>query len=87
VLLEALASGVPVAAFPAAAPRDVIGDANVGVLDDDLQRACLGALDCSRHDCREFALRMTSAASARIFLEHVAEAARSARGKPALIAA
>ncbi len=82
VLLEALASGVPVAAFPAAAPRDVIGHANVGVLDDDLQRACLGALDCSRQDCREFALRMTWADSARIFLEHVAEAARSARGKP-----
>ena len=37
VLLEALASGVPVAAFPAAAPRDVIGDAPVGVLDEDLQ--------------------------------------------------
>lgn len=87
VLLEALASGVPVAAFPAAAPRDVIGDANVGVLDDDLQRACLGALDYSRQDCREFALRMSWAESARIFLEHVAGAARSARGKPARIAA
>ncbi len=87
VLLEALASGVPVAAFPAAAPRDVIGDANVGTLDDDLQRACLGALDCSRQDCREFALRMTWAESARIFLEHVGEAARSGRGKPARIAA
>ena len=30
VLLEALASGVPVAGFPAAAPRDVIGVAPVG---------------------------------------------------------
>jgi glycosyltransferase involved in cell wall biosynthesis len=87
VLLEALASGVPVAAFPAAAPRDVIGDANVGVLDDDLQRACLGALDCSRQDCREFALRMSWAESARIFLEHVGEAAKSARGRPARVAA
>jgi glycosyltransferase involved in cell wall biosynthesis len=87
VLLEALASGVPVAAFPAAAPHDIVGDAHVGVLDDDLQRACLGALDCSRQECREFALRMTWAESARIFLEHVAEAARSARGKPAQIAA
>ena len=87
VLLEALASGVPVAAFPAAAPRDVIGDAPVGVLDDDLQRACLGALDCSRQDCREFALRMTWAESARIFLEHVGEATRPARGKPVRVAA
>ncbi len=48
VLLEALASGVPVAAFPAAAPRDVIGEAPVGVLDEDLKLACLGALECSR---------------------------------------
>ena len=45
VLLEALASGVPVAAFPAAAPRDVIGEAPVGVLDEDLRRACLEALE------------------------------------------
>ncbi len=74
VLLEALASGVPVAAYPAAAPRDVIGDAAVGVLDEDLQRACLKALECSREECRAFALKMTWEASARIFLEHVAQA-------------
>ena len=66
VLLEALASGVPVAAFPAAAPRDVIGEAPVGVLDEDLRRACLEALECSREDCREFALGMTWEASARL---------------------
>ncbi len=79
VLLEALASGVPVAGFPAAAPRDVIGQAPVGRLDEDLRRACLDALDLSRDDCREFALGMTWEASARIFIEHVAEAARTAR--------
>jgi glycosyltransferase involved in cell wall biosynthesis len=87
VLLEALASGVPVAGFPAAAPRDVIGDAPVGVLDEDLRRACLEALECSRADCRDFALGMTWEASARIFLTHVEEATKSARSKPAPIAA
>ncbi len=74
VLLEALASGVPVAAFPAPAPRDVIGEAPVGALDEDLARACLAALECSREDCRDFALGLSWEASARIFLEHVAEA-------------
>ncbi len=74
VLLEALASGVPVAAFPAAAPRDVIGEAPVGRLDENLQRACMEALECSREECRAFALTMTWEASARIFLAHVAEA-------------
>ena len=76
VLLEALASGVPVAGFPAAAPRDVIGAAPVGVLDEDLRLASLSALECSRADCRDFALGLSWAASARIFLEHVAAAAK-----------
>jgi glycosyltransferase involved in cell wall biosynthesis len=74
VLLEALASGVPVAAFPAAAPRDVIGEARVGALDRDLRLACLAALECSREDCRDFALGMSWEASARTFIEHVANA-------------
>jgi glycosyltransferase involved in cell wall biosynthesis len=87
VLLEALASGVPVAAFPAAAPRDVIGSAPVGVLSDDLREACLGALTCSRERCREFALGMTWQASARMFLGHVADAAKSGRVKAPRIAA
>ena len=79
VLLEALASGVPVAAYPAAAPCDVIGEAPVGVLDEDLKRACLEALECSREECREFALRMTWEASARTFLDHVAQGNRVVR--------
>jgi glycosyltransferase involved in cell wall biosynthesis len=81
VLLEALASGVPVAAFPATAPRDVIGNTNVGVLDDDLRRACLGALQCSRDDCRDFSLGMTWAACARTFLEHVTPAVKASGAK------
>src|SRR4029077_10326808 len=86
VLLEALASGVPVAAFPAAAPRDVIGEANVGALDEDLQRACLNALECRREYCRKFSLRMSWATSAPIFLEHAAKAAKPSRKKPSPIA-
>ena len=83
VLLEALASGLPVAAFPAPAPRDVIGEAPVGRLDEDLARACVGALECSREACRDFALRMTWAASARSFLSHISEARESKRRKAA----
>ncbi len=78
VLLEALASGVPVAAFPAAAPRDVIGAAPVGVLDEDLRLACLRALDLSRENCRDFALSRTWQTSARAFLDHLAQPAQVA---------
>jgi glycosyltransferase involved in cell wall biosynthesis len=71
VLLEALASGVPVAAFPVMGPRDVIGDAPVGVLDADLGRACMMALTLSRDHCRAFASAMTWEESARRFSAHL----------------
>ena len=74
VLLEALASGVPVAAFPVTAPRDVIGTAPVGALEEDLRRACFDALQISRVDCRAFAERLTWRASAEAFLSHVTQA-------------
>jgi glycosyltransferase involved in cell wall biosynthesis len=68
VLLEALASGIPVAAYPVAGPRDVIGAAPVGVLDWDLRRACLEALRISPPACRAFAQGLTWEASARAFV-------------------
>jgi len=78
VQLEALASGVPVAAFPVTGPKDVIGDAPVGSLDNDLRRACLGALEISRQTCRQHALQFSWAASATQFLDHVSCVATSA---------
>jgi glycosyltransferase involved in cell wall biosynthesis len=78
VLLEALASGVPIAAYPVSGPRDVIGDATeVGALDCDLRSACLQALTMSPDACRAFALGMTWEASARAFVDNAVE--RSAR--------
>ena len=76
VLLEALASGVPVAAFPVTGPRDVIGDAPVGVLDEDLRAACLAALNIPPQACLEFAAKHTWEASARIFVEGMADIRR-----------
>ncbi|NOT13400.1 MAG: glycosyltransferase family 1 protein [Methylococcaceae bacterium] len=59
VLLEALASGVPIAAFPVQAPRDVITDANVGILSDDLQQAAIKALSLDLQMCRQYAMDYT----------------------------
>jgi glycosyltransferase involved in cell wall biosynthesis len=71
VLLEALASGLPVAAFPVPGPLDVIADAPVGVLDDDLQTACLKALTIPMAPCRAFALRRNWSESTRAFLAKI----------------
>jgi glycosyltransferase involved in cell wall biosynthesis len=70
VQLEALACGVPVAAYPVTGPRDVIGSHPIGMLDDDLRAACIGALQVSREACRAFALNHTWGNSARQFLSH-----------------
>jgi glycosyltransferase involved in cell wall biosynthesis len=78
VLLEALASGVPVAAFPVSGPRDVVGDVPVAVLDQDLRAACINALTLSREECRAFALGETWEASARCFLGNVRRVAARA---------
>ena len=71
VLLEALASGLPVAAFPVTGPRDVIGNEPVGALNDDLRIACLTAVTISPQACLAFAARHTWEASARVFVENI----------------
>jgi glycosyltransferase involved in cell wall biosynthesis len=71
VLLEALASGVPVAGFPVAGPRDVIGNSKTGVLDKDLRRAATAALAIPRDLCRKYALQFSWRESARQFFGNV----------------
>jgi 1,2-diacylglycerol 3-alpha-glucosyltransferase/glucuronosyltransferase len=75
VQLEALASGVPIAAFPVTGPKDVVGNNPIGVLHEDLGRACIEALDISRDACRKFALEYSWENSARQFLGHVRKVA------------
>jgi glycosyltransferase involved in cell wall biosynthesis len=71
VQLEALASGVPIAAFPVTGPKDVIGDHPVGMLSEDLRAACMAALGISRDACRAFALDYSWDNSARQFIGHL----------------
>ena len=60
--------GTPVAAFPVSGPLDVLRQGVSGVMDEDLQRACLQALQLDRRACAEEARRQSWQASALEFL-------------------
>lgn len=71
-ILEALASGVPVAAYPVTGPLDIIGEESlVGALDDDLRVACLAALSASREKARELAIQYSWEAATLQFINNI----------------
>jgi glycosyltransferase involved in cell wall biosynthesis len=78
VILEALASGVPVAAFPVPGPLDVIADTGVGCLDEDLRRAALAALEIPADACRRHALNFTWTRCAELFANNLSIIRRNA---------
>jgi glycosyltransferase involved in cell wall biosynthesis len=65
VMLEALASGVPVSAFPVPGPMDVLEGSTVGVMDQDLKKAALKSLEIDPVSCRAHAQKFS--------WEHVAD--------------
>jgi len=84
VQLEALASGVPVAAYPVTGPKDVLADHPIGVLHEDLRAACMEALTLSREACRAFALKYSWENSARQFIGHARKVATGKGHMPEL---
>jgi glycosyltransferase involved in cell wall biosynthesis len=71
VILEALASGLPVASVPAPGPADLIVEGVNGALDDDLLEACHRALLCSRERARASILHRTLQAGHEVFRAHL----------------
>ncbi len=69
VLIEAMASGTPVAALPVPGPIDVVGGSDGGALDADLRQACLAALALHRAAARAHAMTFSWAAATRQFLD------------------
>ncbi|MEO5494228.1 MAG: glycosyltransferase family 1 protein [Sphingomonas sp.] len=68
VIIEALASGTPVAAYPVTGPVDIL-TAEVGAMADDLDQAIAAALARDRAACAAYGRTFTWAASARQFLQ------------------
>jgi glycosyltransferase involved in cell wall biosynthesis len=71
VLLEAMASGVPVAAYPVTGPLETVVNGENGYLDNDLRSAALQALSVSAESCRRFAMRYTWEACSKQFVENL----------------
>jgi glycosyltransferase involved in cell wall biosynthesis len=74
VMLEAMACGTPVAAYPVTGPIDVVEHGRTGCLDTDLSKAALEALALARADCRRAALERTWERATRQFLAHLVRA-------------
>jgi glycosyltransferase involved in cell wall biosynthesis len=68
VLLEALACGTPVAAYPVTGPIDVIGDSPAGAMDNDLKRACERALGIPAEVARAHAEQFSWRTCTQVFL-------------------
>jgi glycosyltransferase involved in cell wall biosynthesis len=71
VLLEAMASGVPVAAYPVPGPRDVVKHGQTGFIDGDLELAALGALEIEPDACRQHAVQFSWENCTRQFLDNM----------------
>jgi len=74
VMLEAMACGTPVAAFPVAGPLDVVGSSDGGVLDTDLHAAALRSLQVPRERARARALEFDWNPVCRQFIQHLVPA-------------
>jgi glycosyltransferase involved in cell wall biosynthesis len=82
VMLEAMACGTPVAAYPVAGPLDVVGDSDGGVLDDDLRHAALASLAVPRDRARARALEFDRDRVSREFVSYLVPIDRRAPTAP-----
>ena len=75
VMLEAMAAGTPVAAYPVDGPLEVLGkpdgSCHGGVMHEDLKTACQGALAIPRHEARQRALAFSWLQAAQLFERHL----------------
>lgn len=76
VLLESIACGTPVAAFPVPGPADVIDNGRTGVLDDDLRVACIAALKLPRAAVAKAAEHLSWARATAQFHDNISRYAR-----------
>lgn len=85
VLLEAMACGVPVAAYPVTGPIDVVQNGVTGVLNENLRAATLAALHLDPTQCRAYAMEHTWEAATKQFLGNLARRYAPAQARESAI--
>lgn len=76
VMLEALASGTPIAAYPVTGPIDVVTNSMDGFLNDDIQKAITEALKCDRITIRQRSLKYKWSECAKVFVDNLTQIKR-----------
>lgn len=71
VIIESMATGTPVAAYPVTGPIDIIPNSGAGVVDEDLQKACLACLDLKREDAVAHAQNYSWETVSQVFFEYL----------------
>jgi glycosyltransferase involved in cell wall biosynthesis len=71
VLLEALASGLPVASYPVTGPIDILADSGTGIMRENLTEAAEIALSVAPDDCRGHAMKFSWVDATQQFLDHI----------------
>jgi len=67
VILEAMACGLPVAAYPVTGPLDIIENGSTGIVDEDLCKAAQQALSLNKADCIHYASLNSWTSCSRVF--------------------
>lgn len=71
VIIEAMATGTPVAAYPVTGPIDIVPGSGGGVLDEDLRKACLDCLELNREDAAAHARLYSWEAVSKTFFNYL----------------
>jgi glycosyltransferase involved in cell wall biosynthesis len=81
VLIEAMASGLPIAAYPVTGPIDLVTDGVSGAIDSDLRQACLKALSLNSEDAVAEAAGYNWDNAGRLFLSNIETALFAQQGR------